>query len=492
MGLAATPPPGPPPLPPSAGQPRHGSAPFPGRGDLLRPLAALVLGMCALLLVAVWEAAWMADAPWVDAGILSAESPDFEGGREVLLRPLPGGSHGAEGDGGIIESMEFFFPGSDADSIAADFFAPERVMVLPMHPGELEPLLASGRMPEAGRREVLAGDLARDGSFELDGRTFAVVGHIDPRAGAFLYHYVLPWDDGLVARHFEGEAVEEEIERGVFHTDLDLILTQWRADRDAAPEATDDEEHPSPSILTGRMSRSRPGVQWAVLSIMMGMAAAGALFHIRLFQRLAWYKDQLVQPVFIETVRRPKLFVGMHVGLYAVFFGAMAAGLSDPLLNYRLTAFVSHAFLEGDLKYIGDAYASGNVLSATVATFVNNFIYQTLLLTFLISIVPLALGVAKTALSFGLAGFVMAPVWSGTASGYAYHSLTMVIELEAYILACFCVAVWPLRMFQAIRTTDEKPLIVGLRVFFGGILLTGIMLFIGAFYEAATLIGFNR
>jgi len=68
----------------------------------------------------------------------------------------------------------------------------------------------------------------------------------------------------------------------------------------------------------------------------------------------------------------------------------------------------------------------------------------------------------------------------------------MVIELEAYILACFCVAVWPLRMFQAIRTTDEKPLIVGLRVFFGGILLTGIMLFIGAFYEAATLIGFNR
>jgi len=480
----------PPPLPAPSDSGFSPEAPAPLSRQLLGPSLVIVLGMGLMLVVAAFEAAWQADLPWSKAVVFSESGYVFEEGRVAHVRNLPLESR--ESTEGFVKELDSFFPGVASEGVAERFLLAERIVALPVHPGELAPLLESGREPVAGRREVLAGDLSADESFQLDGEDFVVVGRLRPGIGAFLYTYLLPLDEGLVARHFQEEQASE---MGVFHPDGREAVSAWAAERRGDGgvgddgETEEDEEALRPgAVLLGGYAHTQGHYQLLTYVILLMIAVAGSVFHIRLFRFFSRYEDQLVQPVFIEMSRRPRLFVGMHVLLYGVFFGAMAVGLTEPLINFQLANYVSQEFTEGGLKYIGDAYASGNILQATVATFVNNYIYQTLGLTFLISIVPLALGVVKTMLSFGLVGFVMAPVWAGTAGGYSYHSLTMVLELEAYIVACFCVTVWPLRLVQAVGNTDEKPLIVGLRVFLGGILVTGIMLFLGALYEATTLI----
>jgi hypothetical protein len=167
----------------------------------------------------------------------------------------------------------------------------------------------------------------------------------------------------------------------------------------------------------------------------------------------------------------------------------MAFGMLQPLQNLRVMGMVTGIFTEGELQYVQEAYQSGNVFRAAAATFMNNYVYQTLVLTLGISLLPFAPGVFKTVMSFGLVGFAMAPNAVGTANGYSFHSLTMVFELEAYIVACFCALYWVRQFFLASYQRDLRAAGRGLSVMAGGVLVTAIMLAFAALYEAASLIG---
>jgi hypothetical protein len=347
--------------------------------------------------------------------------------------------------------------------------------------------LASGRFPHRGAPEVLAGDLAGDAPFILDGIPFTVVGRLHQGVSGFLYAYLLP-DDPAHASLF---ADPEETTTGWLHPEgirafRSLVLED-------PPESELEEEDAVGRLEPmGGQIRTLPSVVWASFLGLLVIAFGGALLHGRLYARLSNPPTPLFGPLLQETVRRPALFWGLHFGLYGVFFSAMALGARMPLINYRMTEYISSLFIEGELEYIGSAYASGDILDAALATLFNNYVVQTLGLTFLISVPPLALGVLKNALSFGLVGFGMTPLWAGSSSGYVYHSLTMILELEAYILACFVVVVWAIRLFRAMSMYDATSEIrSSLHIFAGGVILTGAMLFFAALYEATTLILFG-
>lgn len=447
---------------------------------LFLPLAIILAGMLWLSAVAVFELRWLESQPWTDALILPENHFDGDEARPVSVRRV---HRPPEETSPQLNALEAWLSEVDLNLRLSDA---ERLVSAPVSDEELGMLLASGRIPRRGMPEVLAGDLASDTPFILDGVAFTVTGRLHQGTSAFLYAYLLPSDAAHDALFFDaGETLF-----GWLHPEglryLRAMATENRFD------AVMDEEEPKERLQPmGGQVRTLPSMVWAAFYGLIVIAFGGALLHGRLYARLCQPPTKVFGPLLQETTRRKGLFWGIHLALYSVFFAAMATGARMPLLNYRMTEYISSLFLEGELEYIGSAYASGDILQAALATLYNNYVVQTLGLTFLLSVPPLALGVLKNALSFGLVGFGMTPLWAGSASGYVYHSITMVLELEAYILACFVVVVWAIRIFRAMSSPGAATEFrTNLHIFTGGVILTGVMLFLAALYEAATLILF--
>jgi uncharacterized membrane protein SpoIIM required for sporulation len=73
-----------------------------------------------------------------------------------------------------------------------------------------------------------------------------------------------------------------------------------------------------------------------------------------------------------------------------------------------------------------------------------------------------------------------------------FHSITIVLELEAYILASFLTLLWPLYWLRVLRRGFcWYEFTHFLRVAVGNVTLSGMILLVAAFYEAATLITFQ-
>jgi len=115
---------------------------------------------------------------------------------------------------------------------------------------------------------------------------------------------------------------------------------------------------------------------------------------------------------------------------------------------------------------------------------------QTLVMTMLISMCGIPVGVLKTLGSFLLAGLALSPIWVDGASGYVFHSVTMAMEFEGYIIACFAMLVWTVRVCRALTVPGGRlrELAGGVRVIFAAALASGVVLAVAALYEAATLI----
>jgi hypothetical protein len=218
-------------------------------------------------------------------------------------------------------------------------------------------------------------------------------------------------------------------------------------------------------------------------------AVGGGFLHQGLFRRFLARAPRVFRPALRAFVDLPRLVFFMHVFLYGVFFASTLPTLAYPFINVMMQEYIRHAFSDGSLGYVGEAYGSGNVLRAAAATWLNNFVVQTAGLTMLLSIIVPMLGVLKTAASFAVAGLGMTPLWTGMPAVFVPHSITMVLELEAYIYACVAVCVfWGhiARGIRAGRTGDAAH--ESLMTLLSATLLAGVMLGVAALYEAASLI----
>ena len=352
---------------------------------------------------------------------------------------------------------------------------PPYVVCASLPKATLRDLLASGRVPTPGALEALAGDLARLESFVLDGRTFRVVGRLQRRCAA-LACACLILDDDTVQPFFspEKEATTGWIAPGGIDAHPGLF------DPDSGPQAV------------GGFARSKPGIGVYALLGLIGVALGGSLAQVYLLRRASIRHDGPLTAALRDIAARPHLLGFVHVSLYGVFFVLMIAAFRYPLANLHVNAFVRNEFAQGSLSYIGDAYQSGDILRASAATFTHNFFVATVALTILPSLVVPFAGMIKSLLSFAMAGFAMAPIWAGTAQHFVYHSITMTLEMEAYILATFVCVALPIRTLRGLLTRQALPeFLGGLQVVGSGAVLAAIMLAVAAFYEAATLVLFR-
>lgn len=379
-----------------------------------------------------------------------------------------------------------------------DFLPRAWLLMLDLPPSELESVLESGRLPVAGAREVLAGPLLSSRELVIDGQTFTVTGTLRAQASGFTKVYVLPHDPTLEPFFQMGSG-----KQGSFLADAEGKLESL------IPELIDTTVELKPAVHGGPV-QTRRDIAWGIWFALVLVASGASMAFMACYRHASRLRVPLVAQAMQEITIRPRLAWGLHFFFFGAFFGAMAIGLMDTELNYFFTQYASHEFKEGGLKYVGDAYASGSMPRAAHATFFNNFLMQTLVLSTGVSLIPpFFLGLLKIMFSFIVVGFAMAPLWTETAAGMTYHAGTLGLELPPYILAGFGAIVWAQRIWRFIWSPvrvwylGEKAqgenivgdaaiqLPRGIVVLSGCTIVSGVFLYAAAWYEAVTLILFR-
>ena len=479
-------------------------------------LGLIAAATTSLFALSRLEAGWLRTQPWSSA--IRTEDYVVQDGaaiaawsRELPLEQSVGESEvvaiiqqdlarmAAESARGTPEGQKAVNPFDTTQMLDLSYLPRASLVMLDLPSAEFEPLLATGRLPEVGKREILAGSLLSDRDLDLDGARYTVVGRLRSQVRGFVKTYVLPLDEAVRGNLTEadgwkrGSVVVDGIDR------LDTLV----------PELFDASAAERPVVHLGPVP-TRPIIAWGVWLSLLSAASGASLGFITLLRWLARSTIPVISSAMRETVLWPRLFWGLHIFLFGAFFAAMAIGMRDPELNHLFTEYASHTFTDGGLKYVGDAYQSGDIPRAAHATFHNNFVMQTLLFTSGSSlVVPLFTGVVKTLASFVVVGFAMAPLWAETASGMSYHVLTLVLELPPYVLAAFGVSIWsiyalrflwsPIRLWYLGDKARGEPIIEeaamqlprGLLVLAVCTALSGLFLYVAAWYEAATLILFR-
>lgn len=456
------------------------------------PVFLIVFGVAVICGAAFVESQRVNKQPWALGVFVPEGDPELDDAVIVRSRRIPPGNFDS-----LANWIERNYPEAPRDPGVQELIDnvrdreqdTERVIYAPLFHEEMQPLLASGRMPEPGKPEVLAGPLVRVHEFEMDGVSFHVTGEISPLAGLFLNGCLLPEDDTFNNLFTD----EHGAATGWIHRDgIDRLMIQRTQELDAQAENTTSEPQSpkpdQPEFIGGAGMTGNGTTSAGILGL--GLAGCGgALAFTRLLRICTRRANPLIAPLLDEIALRPRLWFGLHAAFYGTFLLTMFLALRYPAWNMTLTRFVAQIFTEGELSFIGQAYASENIARAALATFYHNYVTATLLLTLAVSLIVPGAGVLKTWTSFAFMGFAMSPLWTGTLSAYTYHSLTMVMEFEAYILASFAAAVYAVRVASGLfRGNAPQGFARGLRVMLGAAVLSGCILAAAALYEAVTLL----
>lgn len=443
------------------------------RAALTLGLLAAAVGLAGLFILAREAQQWLNEGPWSGKTVLR-ESPPEPGVDVMPLVSLPLPESALEE--GAVSALELSFMQGAQQGMPSARLSLARLWMA----GEadtpadaLAPLLTTGRLPGPGKPEALAGDLAPGASFTLNGATFEVVGALDRRASLFTRGFLIPFHPS-----FEGLFPEEET-----GTEEKGAARVWIAD--AEPGAAGN----APSLTEAGLVRLPAGWQWAGIASLTALLLGGAGLQVLALKRLAALRIPVLGPSLHALAAHPVLLWASHIVLYGAWVLFMCLAPAAPRFQAAILSFLGGVFTEGHLAYIGEAYTSKNVLLAAWATWVNNYLLQTLGLTFIVSLLAAPWGLLKTLLSFTLLGFAMSPAGANLVQGFTYHSVTMALELEAYVLACFFVGAFWLNLVRAFGAARPSRFLLRSGVMYlSGALLTGVLLAIAALYEAVTLI----
>ena len=338
----------------------------------------------------------------------------------------------------------------------------------------LEPHVASGALPGPGEHALAAGPGMSQSHIELGGHRFAVAANLDREAGMFhgmpLMFAPLPPESAEAAR---------ETRNGYFAIARDTF-------RDAVPL----EEREVFTLHSGLYFAPAMTILLAILGLII-VAIAGSIVWIRLMQNLAGRGGRLLRPAFDACRDEGPLLIGTHAILYGTFFAMMFLGLVFTDAYVLLLTVVREIFASGPLKDIGEAYESGNIIAAKFETWRHNYLFATVLVSALPSLFVPGAALVKNMVSFALLGFVLVPVMADSAFVMSFHSITMWLELEAYILVSFAAVLLPIKVLRALlqRGGDvQKAYIEGAKILGSMTLFVGGLLLVAALYEATTLI----
>lgn len=144
-----------------------------------------------------------------------------------------------------------------------------------------------------------------------------------------------------------------------------------------------------------------------------------------------------------------KVYLATNVVYYGLVIAGMVYVSTDPSVQQTLLESIGVAFSSGLLSFVGTAYTSGQVIWASAVTFLVNLFVGSLAEITLPSMIVPFVGLLMGILRAVLWGLALAPTSPRMAKIMIPHSLTLVLEGQAYILVLLAMFVqgksflWP-------------------------------------------------
>ncbi len=184
-----------------------------------------------------------------------------------------------------------------------------------------------------------------------------------------------------------------------------------------------------------------------------------------------------------------------YITLNIIYYGLVALGMAyvsaNPAVQQALVEQVGSAFTEGPLSAVGGAYGGGQILAAMALTFVVNLVLGTVLVIGLPSLIIPFSGILMGVYRAVLWGLMLSPSHPGLRLAMIPHSLTLLLEGQAYIVAMLAAYVhgraflWPKSAgVEGHGRGYVEGLKRGLRLY----LLVTLLLLVAAVYEALEVI----
>jgi len=422
--------------------------------------------------------------PWADAFMYvgngeptrTGEAPAYTEAR-VLFLPLPSlwrgvaqASEGAPG-GAMSRAIRSLREKAILDPAFREDFAPA--------------MLAEGRLPQPGADEAVAGpSVVHKDEVMVAGRRLQVVGVLRRDVALFAGAYVLA-PDSAAAGLFAPGAADMQNAYIIRMPREEAVQAETRKRLQA--------EFPrgrfTPVVGDGRVE---VGPYFLYLLGMALMLFGGSVLFVRLYAYLA---GVVPWPVLRGPLAALRDWRRLLYGLHALFFGILvlaAAGVYFLPPVQTLLVAVLHGEIEagtGPLAVAGKAYGSGSIPLAAVTTVAVNFLFGTVLVITLPSMVVPGIGILTTILRSLVIGLALAPSTARMAGMMLPHSFTILVEMEAYIVATLFVLLIPIYLFRRSEGPTMfrrygRALLVNLK----GLLLVFGILAIVAVYEAVEVI----
>jgi hypothetical protein len=305
-------------------------------------------------------------------------------------------------------------------------------------------MLQSGRLPTAGRDEILAGAQATPSDqISVAGRTLEVVGVLRPDAVLFVDCYLVPPSASTNVLFAEGDSA-------VHPATLIRLSAEQVRDRNVHQQL----EAAYPSARCTRVM-SQAGVDrrtfYLYVAGFAGLLFGGAGTWIGLFHWLAGrVRWPLLAGPLQEMRRRQGLLWATHMAYFGLVILAALLIYELPEIQTVLLSAVGSEFetTTSPLGVAGKAYASGSIPLAAAVTFLINFLLGSLLLISLPSALMPGAGALLAAFRAVVWGLVLAPASVLTAAVMLPHSWTLLLEGEGYVLAAFFGLLIPIHLCQ--------------------------------------------
>ncbi|MBN2579076.1 MAG: hypothetical protein JXB10_08805 [Pirellulales bacterium] len=341
-------------------------------------------------------------------------------------------------------------------------------------------VLASGRLPAAGAEEVLAEASAHPPAEITAGRqVLKVVGVLrredSPKLNAFYAS-----DDPVLRRRLDSK--KEPLGQG-------FLVPQ----EEAKEMLSSGDRFPRGQFTTvAEIQRLPRGPYHSYLAGMALLIFGGSALLIQAYgfaaQRIT---HSWLGPPLTELRQRWRLLALLHVAYFGLYFAAAMIIYEFPLVQDGMLMLVGQEVQggSGPLGIAGQAYASRIIPLAAAATLGVNFIVGSLLMITVPSLIIPGLGVLTAWFRAIVWGLLLAPAVLSLAGAMRFHSLTLLLEGEGYVLAAFFAMLVPVWLFspRAGRSVGARyghALLMNLK----GNLLVLIVLALAAVYEAVEVI----
>jgi hypothetical protein len=439
-----------------------------------------------------WRAHVDQTTPWSSGLIVigrepSAEKSTLEGAIPARLRLLSSSE---------FAELSLFATGDLAGDKAIGVKGRVREKLIELSPskaGFSAAELQSGRLPEAGRNEVLAGaKIGPRESLKVGGQSLTVVGVLNPGVALLADSFLIPPDDA-------NDRVFPAAVPSVLHAWLVRVAAEELRDATVRKRLEDVFPAERYAWVTGE-DRLEPRWFELYLSGLAVFLLGGSGALIALFR---WLAGKVTIPVTIpalsgpllEMKARPHLVWAMHLAFFGLVIAGSLLASGAPEAQVVLLGKAREAFAteSNPLGLAAQAYRSGSIPLAAFLTFVINFVLGSLACITLPSIVLPGIGVLLLGIRAVAWGLIAAPATHTLALAMLPHSVTLLLEGEGYILATLFGLLIPIHVLR--RSLGGNML-----TRFGRVLLLNLeaqfwivwVLAVAAIYEATELIWLNR